>query len=105
MRGAAVGGGAVVATGATVTALEFAGAPWWVIALVVSVMLIVGGGVTLVQTVIPQESSDRLAWWQDRRAHQERLRNSATRIPRARRSPNTQNPGGRRHTPTQASRS
>jgi cell division protein FtsW (lipid II flippase) len=98
MRAAAVGGGTVVATGATLTALELAGAPWWAIVIVVSVMVTVGAVIALAQTFIPQESADKLEWWRDRRAHQVRLRRITTAVPRPRSSPTDSRAGGRRHT-------
>jgi hypothetical protein len=50
-----------------VAALAVDKAPWWVIAAVA------GGGTLLgvVQTVFPQESQDRLKWWQSRWRHKE----------------------------------
>jgi hypothetical protein len=44
-----------------------AGAPWW--ALTVCVVLVLG--VIALQSVFPQDSADRLAWWKDRRRYRE----------------------------------
>ncbi|MFG3660924.1 hypothetical protein [Streptomyces sp. NPDC047706] len=43
-------------------------APWWV-----SVPCLgAAAGLSALRTVFPQNSADRLAWWRDRRRHQER---------------------------------
>jgi hypothetical protein len=54
-----VASSAMAGIGGVATAL--AGAPWWIAALVLIV--------ALVQTIFPQNSSDRLEWWRDRRRH------------------------------------
>ncbi|MFG2351865.1 hypothetical protein [Streptomyces phaeochromogenes] len=46
------------------------GAPWWVPVLCLVLALLV----TTVQVIFPQDSTDRLAWWTDRRAHKQRRR-------------------------------
>jgi hypothetical protein len=51
---------AMAGIGGVATAL--AGAPWWITALLLIVVV--------VQTIFPQESGDRLEWWRDRRRHQ-----------------------------------
>ncbi|MFI5534477.1 hypothetical protein ACIA8O_38680 [Kitasatospora sp. NPDC051853] len=47
-----------------------AGAPWTVIIIALALVLVFFA----LQTLIPQDSKDRLAWWQDRRAHTVRRR-------------------------------
>ncbi|MBQ0972783.1 hypothetical protein ACFW4O_10565 [Streptomyces mutabilis] len=52
------------------TALALGGAPWWLTAAAVGCLglsLIV----VFIQSVFPQESAHRLAWWRDRRRHQQ----------------------------------
>jgi hypothetical protein len=44
-------------------ALAWAGAPWWSITFAIAATLSLG----LVEATFPQESSDRLAWWRERR--------------------------------------
>ena len=66
IRPATVVGGGVAVT-AVVSALALAGAPWWAIALVAVVLASVSAGVNVVQSLIPQDSKDRLDWWRDRR--------------------------------------
>ncbi|MFC4066787.1 hypothetical protein [Actinoplanes subglobosus] len=95
MRGAGMGGG-LVASGAIVSALAITGAPWWAIAAVASVLTTAGAVVALTQIFIPQESPDRLAWWRDRRAHQERRRRTMP-ARSGRRAPDADN-GSRRAT-------
>lgn len=51
------------------------GAPWWLTAEVFTLYLVV----VAVQSVFPQESADRLAWWRDRRRHQRLRRQTAVR--------------------------
>lgn len=48
-------------------ALVLAQAPWWVIASLLSAMLLVG----LIQAVFPQNSRDRLDYWRDWWRHRE----------------------------------
>lgn len=78
MKGAALGGG-TIAGGATVSALAYAGAPWWAIALVASVLTAVGAVVGLATIFIPQDSQDRLEWWRDRRNHRARKHSPSRR--------------------------
>jgi cell division protein FtsW (lipid II flippase) len=49
--------------------LWIAGAPWWAVFL----LGVMGFVVACLQTVLPQESAHRLAWWRDRRKARERL--------------------------------
>jgi hypothetical protein len=58
-----------VAGTCSVGILWAAGTPWWVKA----VCIVAGFGYAIVQAVFPQHSADRLAWWEDRRLHKERL--------------------------------
>ncbi|MFD7186133.1 hypothetical protein ACFRAI_43185 [Streptomyces sp. NPDC056637] len=44
------------------------GAPWW-LAVTAFGCLALGLGVVALQSVFPQESAHRLAWWRDRRHH------------------------------------
>jgi hypothetical protein len=46
---------------------HMAGAPWWAITVCVVLVL----GVVALQSVFPQDSADRLAWWTDRRRYRE----------------------------------
>lgn len=57
-----------LAIGSGLPALAYAGAPWWVISALMGTSFLLG----LVQATFPQESSDRLDWWQDRRRHTSR---------------------------------
>lgn len=52
------------------TGLAIIGAPWWIAMMVVIATLLC----TLVQSVFPQESADRLEWWRDRRRTKTRER-------------------------------
>lgn len=58
-------------TGLGSTTLALAGAPWWLAILAFACftlsLVIVG-----IQSVFPQESAHRLAWWRDRRRRQRR---------------------------------
>ncbi len=58
------------AGGISTTALALTGAPWWLTAAAFGCfalsLLIVA-----LQSVIPQESAHRLAWWRARRRHQQ----------------------------------
>ncbi|MGW7348005.1 hypothetical protein [Streptomyces sp. NPDC054854] len=61
---------------ASVTAVSglttaMAGAPWWGVVMCLVLTL----AATSVQTVFPQDSTDRLTWWTNRRAHRTRRRN------------------------------
>ncbi|MER5571651.1 hypothetical protein ABT083_36615 [Streptomyces goshikiensis] len=62
-----------VATGISVLVLALIGAPWWLTALAFACFAL-GLVVTLVQSVFPQESEHRLAWWRARWHHQRRRR-------------------------------
>ncbi|MEU1596617.1 hypothetical protein ABZ468_28130 [Streptomyces sp. NPDC005708] len=55
-----------LAAGVTSTVVALAGAPWWLAAAAFG-CLVLGLGVVALQSVFPQESAHRLAWWRDRR--------------------------------------
>ncbi|MGW1506115.1 hypothetical protein ACWCQW_48030 [Streptomyces mirabilis] len=75
-----------IAAGLGGTAEALVGAPWWLTATIFA-LAIAGLIVAVVQLVFPQESEHRLAWWRDRRRHQQlRSQNPAPRGRRARRS-------------------
>jgi hypothetical protein len=57
--------------------LHVSGAPWWA-TLITCVLSL---SVICLQTVFPQESADRLAWWKDRRRSQERKVRDAPALP------------------------
>ncbi|NYH55355.1 hypothetical protein HNR06_004944 [Nocardiopsis arvandica] len=59
--------GAVTGLAGVVSAL--AGAPWWLTAAAFGCFMLVLL-IAAVQSVFPQESADRLAWWRDRRLYQ-----------------------------------
>ncbi|MFC8373105.1 hypothetical protein ACFUIT_34960 [Streptomyces sp. NPDC057239] len=44
--------------------------PWWLTAAAVG-CFVLSLIVVVIQTVFPQESAHRLAWWRDRRRHQQ----------------------------------
>jgi hypothetical protein len=44
-----------------------AGAPWWAVLALIVFLSVVALSAICVQTLIPQNSRDRLAWWRDRR--------------------------------------
>ncbi|MEW2418136.1 hypothetical protein AB0953_31200 [Streptomyces sp. NPDC046866] len=71
------------ATGIAAVTMALTGAPWWLILAAFScfaLALVVMG----VQSVFPQESEHRLAWWRDRRRHQHLRRQTLVpRQPRA----------------------
>jgi hypothetical protein len=67
----------VVAGSGSLTSILL-GAPWWLTAAVFSCFAL-GLIVVAVQSVFPQESADRLAWWRDRRRHQRLRRQTADR--------------------------
>jgi len=79
MKGAAMGGGAVIASGATASAMALAGAPWWAITVVAAVLAVISATVVLASVLIPQDSQHRLEWWRDRRTHQAAMRRHARR--------------------------
>lgn len=62
-----------VATGISFLALALTGASWWLTALAFA-GFILGLIVTVVQSVFPQESEHRLAWWRARWNHRRRRR-------------------------------
>ncbi|MFE7034580.1 hypothetical protein ACFU9Y_30145 [Streptomyces sp. NPDC057621] len=55
-----------LAAGVNGLVLALTGAPWWLAATAFG-CLALGLGVVALQTVFPQESAHRLAWWRDRR--------------------------------------
>ncbi|MFF9098828.1 hypothetical protein ACF1AX_37650 [Streptomyces sp. NPDC014802] len=59
------------ATGISGIGLALIGAPWWLTALAFSCFAL-GLLVTAIQSVFPQESAHRLAWWRARWNHQHR---------------------------------
>ncbi|WP_151484230.1 hypothetical protein [Streptomyces albicerus] len=58
----------LLAAGVTGLVVALAGAPWWLAATAFG-CLALGLGVVALQSVFPQESAHRLAWWRDRRRH------------------------------------
>ncbi|MFD8666570.1 hypothetical protein ACFV1U_14355 [Streptomyces microflavus] len=62
-----------VATGISFLALGLTGASWWLTVLAFA-CLVLGLIVTVVQSVFPQESEHRLAWWRARWSHRRRRR-------------------------------
>jgi hypothetical protein len=60
------------ATGVSSLALALSGAPWWLTA----VALALGLFVTVIQSVFPQDSAHRLAWWRARWHQQQRRHTS-----------------------------
>ncbi|MET9694660.1 hypothetical protein ABZY81_40720 [Streptomyces sp. NPDC006514] len=60
-----------VAAGISALALALTGAPWWLTALAF-ICLALGLIITGVQSVFPQDSEHRLAWWRARWNHQKR---------------------------------
>ncbi|GAA4203678.1 hypothetical protein GCM10023074_40440 [Microbispora amethystogenes] len=67
--------------------LGIAGAPWGVMVVLIALTLVI----TLVQSVFPQESAHRLAWWRSLWQSQERRfeSGSSSKEVRAKRSPAT----------------
>ncbi|MEU6104145.1 hypothetical protein [Streptomyces flaveolus] len=59
------------ATGISGIVLALIGAPWWLTALAFTCFAL-GLLVTAIQSVFPQESAHRLAWWRARWNHQQR---------------------------------
>jgi hypothetical protein len=57
--------------GAT-TALAMDKAPWWVIAVLAGAGLLAGMMLGVLRIMLPQESQDRLKWWQSLWRHQEK---------------------------------
>ncbi|MEU4896123.1 hypothetical protein AB0B12_25725 [Streptomyces sp. NPDC044780] len=57
-----------LAAGVTSMVVALTGAPWWLAATAFA-CLALGLGVVALQSVFPQESAHRLAWWRDRRRH------------------------------------
>jgi len=64
-----------VAAGVSGIALALTGAPWWLTALAFTCFAL-GLLVTAIQSVFPQDSAHRLAWWRARWNHQQRRQNT-----------------------------
>ncbi|MEV2211169.1 hypothetical protein AB0H86_06675 [Streptomyces sp. NPDC050997] len=64
------------ATGISGIALALIGAPWWLTALAFTCFAL-GLLVTAIQSVFPQDSAHRLAWWRARWNHRQRRQNTA----------------------------
>jgi cell division protein FtsW (lipid II flippase) len=60
------------ATGIGGIVLVLTGAPWWLSALAFTCVFLVLV-VAVIQSVFPQESAHRLAWWRARWNHQQRV--------------------------------
>lgn len=72
-----------IAAGLGGAAEALGGAPWWTTATFF-VLTLATLAVAVVQLVFPQKSEHRLAWWRDRRRHQQlRGTGPATRSRRA----------------------
>lgn len=56
-------GGAGVVGGVGVGGLRITGAPWWGMALVVVISLVIFALCALLQIALPQDSSDKVVWW------------------------------------------
>ncbi|MFF3151155.1 hypothetical protein ACFVRU_58105 [Streptomyces sp. NPDC057927] len=63
------------AAGVSGIALALIGAPWWLTALAFASFAL-GLLVTAIQSVFPQDSEHRLAWWRARWNHQQRRQNT-----------------------------
>ena len=59
------------ATGISALVLALIGAPWWLSAVALAGFAL-GLLVTAIQSVFPQDSEHRLAWWRARWYHQQR---------------------------------
>jgi hypothetical protein len=59
-----------IAGGIGGTTLALVGAPWWLTAVAFGCFAL-GLVVVAIEGVFPQESAHRLAWWRDRRRHQQ----------------------------------
>lgn len=57
-----------LAAGVTGLVVVLTGAPWWLAATAFG-CLALGLGVVALQSVFPQESAHRLAWWRERRRY------------------------------------
>lgn len=69
----------VLGRAATISALTFVSAPWWVVAITVVLAIVTPGGILLVQAVVPQDSEHKRDLWLagmrlvDRRARRKRI--------------------------------
>ncbi|MFB6755707.1 hypothetical protein ACFCX6_32875 [Streptomyces sp. NPDC056353] len=55
------------------------GAPWWLTAGLFGCLALGLITVAVLQALLPQESAHRLAWWRDRRRHQQLRRQTRIR--------------------------
>ncbi|MGW1171979.1 hypothetical protein [Streptomyces sp. NPDC002550] len=78
---------ASIAAGLGGTTSALLHAPWWLSAMAFA-SLALGLVVVAIQSLIPQESAHRLAWWRDRRRHQQLCRQNRRRA-RPERVPHT----------------
>ncbi|MER5698795.1 hypothetical protein ABT255_17665 [Streptomyces mirabilis] len=84
------------ATGISGLALALIGAPWWLTAVAFTCFAL-GLLITAIQSVFPQDSVHRLAWWRARWRHQQRRRHplpAHRQAPRHRRQTPSQRPDG-----------
>jgi hypothetical protein len=65
----------------TGTVSAIAGVPWEITITVVIFTLVVSLAVVVLESVFPQESADRLAWWRDHRRHRRLRKNTRTQTP------------------------
>jgi hypothetical protein len=82
-RAAAVGGG-LAAAGTASSLVLLAGAPWQAVAAVVVVIAVCGTVLGVVQTLVPQESRDRVIWSRDRLRHRAKRRSRVAQRARPR---------------------
>lgn len=66
-----------IATGIGAMLFMVAGAPWWLTGMALCCFAL-AMAVLIIQSVFPQESEHRLAWWRDRRHHQQLRRHQPT---------------------------
>lgn len=67
-----------IAAGLGGVASAMVSAPWWLTAGLLGALALGVITVAVLQTLLPQESAHRLAWWRDRRRHQQLRRQSRT---------------------------
>lgn len=87
------------ATGISSLVLALIHAPWWLSAAAFACFAL-GLLVTAIQSVFPQDSEHRLAWWRARWHHQQRRHNPspARRVPRdGRQTPSPRSEASSRH--------
>jgi hypothetical protein len=73
------------ATGISGLALALIGAPWWLTAVAFACFAL-GLLVTVIQSVFPQDSAHRLAWWRARWHHQQHRQTPRPSLRRTRRT-------------------